>query len=183
MTPTLVLFGGSLREQSRSRAALNAAATLAATKGFQTEVLDIRDVPLPLYVPYATLNDYPAEALPIIEKFINAFRRADAMIWASPTYHGAVSGVFKNAIDFVEFLADDPMPYLREMPVGLISANSAIPLTSMAAMAQELRGWPAPTQLVISRANFDDNLLLTDERTERKLNRMIDEISRFLNRD
>lgn len=179
MTPTLVLFGGSLREQSRSRAALNAAATLATAKGFQTEVLDIRDVPLPPYVPYATLDDYPADTRPIIEKLLAAFRRADAMIWASPTYHGAVSGVFKNAIDFVEFLADDPTPYLHEIPVGLIVANSAIPLTSMAAMAQELRGWPAPTQLVINRTHFDENLLLTDERTERKLNRMIDEISRF----
>ena len=36
-----------------------------------------------------------------------AVYQADAMIWSSPTYHGSVSGSFKNALDWLILLAEN----------------------------------------------------------------------------
>jgi FMN reductase len=32
-------------------------------------------------------------------EYADTVYRPDAMIWSSPTYHGSVSGSFKNALD------------------------------------------------------------------------------------
>jgi len=38
------------------------------------------------------------------------YREADAMLWATPTYHGTMSGALKNALDYMQLLAKDPAP-------------------------------------------------------------------------
>ena len=39
----------------------------------------------------------------------------------SPGYHGAVSGLVKNALDYVEDLRDEPRPYLDGRAVGCVA--------------------------------------------------------------
>jgi NAD(P)H-dependent FMN reductase len=52
MTRTKIVgLGGSLREPSRSRAALEVALDGAATAGARVELLDLRDLQLPMYSP------------------------------------------------------------------------------------------------------------------------------------
>ncbi len=43
------------------------------------------------------------------------------MIWSSPTYHGSVSGSFKNALDWLILLAEHAPPYLSNKPIGLVT--------------------------------------------------------------
>ena len=52
--------------------------------------------------------------------YIEAIRSADGVIIASPGYHGSVSGLVKNAIDYIEETARDERVYLDGLPVGLI---------------------------------------------------------------
>jgi NAD(P)H-dependent FMN reductase len=42
-------------------------------------------------------NDRPPAAL----RLLSALRRADGLIIATPTYHGGVSGLLKNALDYL----------------------------------------------------------------------------------
>jgi FMN reductase len=53
--PVLVGLGGSLREQSRSAAALREALRIAAAEGAETEMLDVRQLDLPMYSPVLEL--------------------------------------------------------------------------------------------------------------------------------
>lgn len=178
-TRRLVGLGGSMRDQSRSRAGLRAALEMAQTRGFEVELLDVRELNLPIYIPYLPTEQYPADAQANIRRLMDTVRRADAMVWASPTYHGAVSGVFKNTIDYLEYLGDDTLPYLHGIPVGLMACNDPVTNASMVMMVAELKGWPAPTQITLGRVHFDEQMKLIDERIKRKMGQMIDELWEF----
>ena len=118
--PVLVGLGGSLRASSRTRSALAAALNLAAAAGATTHLLDPATLQLPIYHPDWALDDYPAASQAGIAELLHWSRRAQLMLWASPTYHGTISGVFKNALDFLEFASNDERPYLQGKAVGLI---------------------------------------------------------------
>ena len=51
-----------------------------------------------------------------VERFLDAIRRADGIVICSPGYHGGVSGLVKNAIDWVEELRDGRAALLRRPP-------------------------------------------------------------------
>lgn len=95
-------LGGSLRAASTSLTALKAALEGATAAGAEVQLISVRDLGLPLYTAeHAT----PAGA----HEFADALYRCDALIWSSPTYHGSVSGSFKNALDWLVLLAErDP---------------------------------------------------------------------------
>jgi FMN reductase len=180
--PRLVLLGGSMRERSVSRAALRAAAVIAQEKGFETEILDVRELNLPMYTPDANDPDYFEEPHRTnLHRLLEGCRRADAMVWSSPTYHGTVSGVFKNALDFIEMLSEEQRPYLHQIPVGLIAINDSVTFSAMINCVYELRGWSAPTKVLLRRDLFDPDLqALRDERAQRRLSRMVDNLAYFV---
>jgi NAD(P)H-dependent FMN reductase len=102
-TVRVVGLGGSLRAASTSLTALKAALEGATAFGAEVQLISVRDLGLPLYTSeHAT----PAGA----HDFADAVYRCDALIWSSPTYHGSVSGSFKNALDWLILLAErDPL--------------------------------------------------------------------------
>ena len=57
---------------------------------------------------------------------MDAVYACDAMIWSSPTYHGSVSGSFKNALDWLILLAERDPPYLTNKPVGLVTTAGGV---------------------------------------------------------
>ena len=101
----VVGLGGSLREASRSRAALAVALDGAAAAGATVELLDLRELGLPMYSP-----ELEADPPPVIETLIDTCYGADGMLWSSPMYNGSVSGSFKNAIDWLHMLGTRKPP-------------------------------------------------------------------------
>ena len=97
---------------SRSRAALSTALEGAAGAGAETNLLDIRDLNLPMYNPD---DDKPTEAA---SNLIEACYAADGMLWSSPMYQGTISGAFKNALDWLHLLADRDPPFLHDTVIG-----------------------------------------------------------------
>ncbi len=79
-TLTIVGLGGSLANVSTSRAALQLALEGAATAGAETQLLDIRQLNLPMYNPD---DDEPTETA---ARLIEACYAADGMLWSSPMY-------------------------------------------------------------------------------------------------
>ena len=158
----VVGFGGSLRAASTSRTALAAALEGAAQGGADTELVWVRDLDLPLY----TAEHTPPVAA---EEFAETVYRCDAMIWSSPTYHGSVSGSFKNALDWLILLGDRSPPYLSNKPIGLISTAGGVQglqaVNSMDFIARALRGWSVPLVLPVAQSwqSFDPDGRLTDE--------------------
>lgn len=181
-TNWMVGLGGTLRENSLSRAALQAALNIAARQGVQTELLDLRALNLPMYVPDWGLSDYPREHQPAIEHFIESCRMSKAMVWASPTYHGTVSGVFKNALDFIEMLSEETPPYLNGKAIGLISINDSKTFSAMSNSVHELQAWLAPTHVVLKKADFDlaGDIHLNSDSGTRRVTRLVNELMHFL---
>src|SRR5262245_506990 len=177
--PVLVGLGGSLREQSRSAAALREALRIAGKEGASTEMLDVRELALPMYSPALALTDYPEDQRAGLERLVAACGRADAMLWASPTYHGTVTGSFKNALDFFELFGDGPAPYLQGRAVGLITIPDPTTFGAMADAAHELRAWLAPTRVVLRYADYAPDLTLTDPKALRRLERLVGELLAF----
>ena len=136
-------IGGTLRQNSSSEALLRLCLSSLERYGHQVEVFAGPQICLPMYDPQSPERSPEARAM------IKAVRQADGIILASPGYHGGVSGLVKNAIDYIEDTGNDQRPYFDGMPVGCISAafgqQAAVStLGSLRGIAHALRGWPTP---------------------------------------
>ena len=107
-TLTIVGLGGSLASVSRSRSALQFALAGAASAGAETQLLDIRELDLPMYDPD---DDEPTEAAATL---IESCYAADGLLWSSPMYQGTISGALKNALDWLHVLGGREPPYLHD---------------------------------------------------------------------
>jgi FMN reductase len=94
---------------------------------------------------------------------VDALRHADGIIFASPSYHGGLSGLVKNAIDYIEDMNQDERVYLTGRAVGCIvcaygSQAMGTTLSSMRDIIHSLRGWPTPfgAALNVLQTSFQD---------------------------
>src|ERR1700753_2904251 len=74
---------------------------------------------------------------------------ADGIVLVSPGYHGSISGLVKNALDYAEDLRDAPRPYFSGRAVGSIAVASGYQaavttLGALRTVVHALRGWPTP---------------------------------------
>jgi FMN reductase len=170
-------LGGSLREESTSRTALQVALEGAAASGAGVELIWVRDLDLPLYTAE---HAPPPDAHRLAETVYNA----DALIWSSPTYHGSVSGSFKNALDWLILLAENDPPYLSNKPIGLVTTAGGVQglqaVNTMDFIARALRGWSVPLVLPVAQSwqSFDPDGHLKDEAVAAQLRRLGAEVVR-----
>lgn len=150
--PVRVLcLGGSTRPGSSSEQALRFCAAAAVEAGAQVDVIAGRELMLPIYDTETTDRTEGARRL------VAGIRAADAVVLASPGYHGAMSGMMKNALDYVEDLARDERPYLDGLPVGCIAVAygwqaTVSTLASLRVTVHALRGWPSPLGATVNAA-------------------------------
>jgi len=150
MAVTIVALGGSLTPESTSLAALRVALEGAAGAGARTELYDIRELDLPMYVSQAA--EPPAAAVRLCESVY----RCDGMLWSSPLYHGTISGSFKNALDWLQLLGEREPAYLTDKVVGLISTAGGTQglqaVNTMEFVVRALRAWAVPLVIPIPQA-------------------------------
>jgi FMN reductase len=178
-TPLIIGIGGTPRKHSLSRGALSAALDAARALGAGTELIDLGNPELPMYNPDLKVEDYAPGPRDALTRMLELCATCDAMFWACPTYHGTISGLFKNALDHIEYISDAPSHYLTGKAVGMITINDSKPLGAMALSAQELRAWVAPSHLVLSKADFDEAPAVRSEAARRRLARMAQELYTF----
>ncbi len=177
-------IGGSLREGSQSERALRIALGGAAEAGVTTELIAGPDLVLPFYD--TALDDRDERAARLVE----AIRRADGIIVVSPGYHGALSGLVKNALDYVEDLRHDDRPYLDGRAVGLAAVAfgwqaAVTTLEQLRTITHALRGWATPLGGSINTAEtkFDETGGASDDRSVRTLRLIGAQVAEFaLNR-
>jgi len=142
--PRVVGIGGTTRPQSSTERALAFALRGAQESGASVQLFGGAFLhSLPHYAPESReLTDEQHE-------LIEAVRAADALIIATPGYHGGISGLVKNALDTLEELRLDERPYLDGRAVGSIVTAygwqaAGTVLTSLRSIVHALRGWPTP---------------------------------------
>ena len=157
----VVGLGGSLRAESTSRTALQAALNGAASSGANVELIWLRDLHLPFY----TAERDPGRRAPARRDRVR-LRRDDLEQSDVPRIG---QRLIQNALDWLILLADRTPPYLSNKPVGLVSTAGGVQglqtINSMDFIARALRGWSVPLVLPVphSRQSFDPDGNLRDE--------------------
>jgi FMN reductase len=143
MTTRIVAIGGTVAANSTTEMALVTAMESAKALG--------ADVQLFGGAYLATLAHYRSSAHATGDgaDLVEAVRAADGIIIAAPGYHGTISGLVKNALDYLEDLAKDDRPYLDGRAVGLIATAYGDQATmstmqTLRSIVHALRGWPTP---------------------------------------
>ncbi len=155
--PFIVGLGGTVRAHSTSEMALRTSLAAARACGADTLLLSGCDLAMPIY-DYGTIRGAEAERL------ISSLRRCHGVIISTPAYHGSLSGLLKNALDYVEDLRTDERVYWDGIAVGCVvcaggwhAAGQA--LTTVRSIVHALRGWPTPLGVMINASlkPFDES--------------------------
>ena len=108
---SLLGIAGALRQGSYNRKLMREAARLFDPAEF-TEA----DIALPLYDGDVEANEgIPPE----VQRLADQIAAADAVVISTPEYNGALSGVLKNALDWVSRTKENPW---LDKPVAIMSA-------------------------------------------------------------
>lgn len=148
--PFIVGIGGTAAANSSTEQALAIALASAERAGAEVKLFGAETL--------AALPHYMTEASSVSaegREFVAAVRRADGLIIASPGYHGSISGLVKNAIDYLEETSKDARVYLDGVPVGLIATAygwqaTGSTLATLRSIVHALRGWPTPLGAAIN---------------------------------
>jgi len=129
----------------------------AERAGARTKLITGSALELPIYQPD---NPDRSEAA---RHLVAHLALADGIILGSPGYHGSISGLIKNALDYAEDLRCDARPYFSGRAVGCIAtaggwSGAVNTLGALRDIVHALRGWPTPLGAAIksSEGMFDE---------------------------
>lgn len=151
---------GSMRQTSYSMIAVKMILEEAKMRGANTRLLALRDSGLPMYSPNV--------GSPELDRVSKEVEWADAFVLASPDYHGSMSGVMKNFMDyFYEEFAGKLF--------GYVVASHEKGLTVMDQMRTAVRqcyGWSMPYGVSVNSVQDFTSGKLTNERLEQRIKMM-----------
>lgn len=148
--PYIVGIGGTATGRASTEQAVELALASAERQGAEVALFGGAHLAaLPHYLTPGSDTSAEGKAL------VAAVRRANGLIVASPGYHGSISGLVKNGLDYLEETARDPRVYLDGVPVGLIVTAfgwqaTGSTLATLRSIVHALRGWPTPLGVAIN---------------------------------
>lgn len=158
--PRIVALCGSLRDQSTTRAALAHTLAAAEQQGATTDMIDLREMDVPLYDA-----DRPnAGDVPELKERVRA---ADGIVLGTPVYHGSYSSGLKTALDYCGF------EEFEEKPVGLLTvAGGRFPtpgIMHLHAVCVWLRAHPLPHHVAVPSVSdaIEDGQITDPDTAER----------------
>ncbi|NEN85689.1 NAD(P)H-dependent oxidoreductase [Paenibacillus elgii] len=153
----ITLIAGSNREGASSTSLLRSIESLLKAQNISVTFVDLRELPLPLYSP-------DAQAIhPNVQRLTEAVSDAEGLILATPEYHGSISGVLKNALDYLHggLVAGKPVLSVSAAggPMGVSS------LLHLQSIVRNLHGVNSPEWISIGAGfhSFDSDGHPSDE--------------------
>ena len=144
--PRILLLYGSLRERSYSRLLVEEADRLLRTMGAETRVYNPRELPIAGSVG----PDHPK-----IAELRALSLWSEGQVWCSPEIHGAITGVFKNQIDWLPLEMGAVRPTQgRTLAVMQVSGGSQSfnAVNTLRLLGRWMRMFTIPNQSSIPRA-------------------------------
>ena len=170
--PRILAFSGSLRADSFNQKLVNVAAAGARAAGAEVTVLELRELPLPVYD-----GDLEArEGLPDNAHNLKALLKAhNGFLVASPENNSAPSAALKNAIDWASRREGDepPLVWFRDKTAVIMAASPGglgglRGLSHLRSILSSIGVLVLPDQKAIPGANqaFSDNGALKDAKQQ-----------------
>ncbi|MGE3076339.1 MAG: NADPH-dependent FMN reductase [Dehalococcoidia bacterium] len=135
-------INGSIRPNSTADRALQFTFKALEAGGAQCEAFEIGSLPL--------LDGRPDEQYPAaVSAFRAACTAADAFVITVPSYHGAMPGALKNALDFIDLPHAGGKPFAL---IGIAGGDAEPGVTDCARVMRHIGGIAAVPDVVISRS-------------------------------
>jgi len=171
--PHVAAVVGSLREDSYTRIALERALREAGAAGASTDLIDLRELELPVF----DADTREAGDAPELKRRI---READSILLGTPVYHGSYAAPLKNALDYCGF--DE----FEKKTVGLLAvAGGSFPITALDHLRSACRAldcWVLPHQAAVPRAgNAIENGGFVDDELEERVARLGEDSVQYAN--
>jgi NAD(P)H-dependent FMN reductase len=147
--PHVVALCGSLRDGSYTREALERTLDSASDYGATTDLIDLRELDLPVF-------DADADDAGDAAALRDAVGAADSVVLGTPVYHGSYAAPLKNALDYCGF--DE----FENTTIGLLCvAGGSFPITPLdhlRSVCRALNAWVVPHQVAVpsARSKFED---------------------------
>ena len=166
----VVGLAGEYRSSSKSGMLVNLALKIAMEQGADVEFWDLAERPLPL------VGEEGCWTHPNVKAFQSLLEESDAFFLSSPEYHGTMSGVMKNTMDWMyDKHVGGKVFGLMSTLGGVTNANT---LNHMRISLRWLHGWPVPEQLAIGHVKeaFDEEGSLVDEELHQRLSKLVNSV-------
>ena len=163
-------LAGEYRSTSKSGMLVNAALRMAEAKGAEVVFWDLAEKPLPL------VGEEGCWAHPNVKEFQSLLESCDAFFLSSPEYHGTMSGVMKNTMDWMyDKHVGGKVFGLMSTLGGVTNSNT---LNHMRIALRWLHAWPVPEQLAIGHVKeaFDEDGHLVDESLQERLSNLVEAV-------
>lgn len=148
-----IILGSIRRNRESLKAAKFVLKTMSAFPLIQTELLDLKEMNIPMMEERLRVRDDPPAS---IKELSMRMTRADSIVIVTPEYNSGYPGVLKNALDYLK------EEYKRK-PFGIITVSSAwsggmLCLASLRQVVLHLGGVPIPATLPIPQVQdtFDN---------------------------
>ncbi len=154
--PRILAFAGSTRTDSWNKKLIRVAAAAARAAGAEVTLIDLRDLPLPLYDgDLETREGLPENAKRLKELFL----AHAGLLLSSPEYNSSITGVLKNAIDWVSRSApgEAPLACYAGKVAALVSASPGAlgglrSLATLRSILGNIKVLVIPEQVAVGRA-------------------------------
>jgi azobenzene reductase len=135
------MIAGSNREGATSTYLLLYIERLLKAQNISVSFVDLRELHLPLYSPDSQ------ELHPNAQRLLETVADADGLILATPEYHGSVSGMMKNALDYMNASHVSGKPALSVSSAGGPMGVSS--LSHLQSIVRNLHGVNSPEWISI----------------------------------
>ncbi|WP_050577787.1 NADPH-dependent FMN reductase [Sinorhizobium meliloti] len=171
----VLLISGSITKNSRTHCLVDSVAEALHGLAAQCSVWHLAHRPMPLATCENGMAGQSEEQRAVAQEFRAAVSAAEAIVLATPVYHGSYSGTLKNALDHLGKGA------FAGKVVGLLSHGSKAmtcgqPIEHLRPVAANLQAHVLSTQLSTCDADF---LHRSDERTTIESGELTDRIRRL----
>lgn len=182
MSRLKIIVGTTRPTRAADRVAPWVASAATAHGGFEVEVLDLRDWPLPFFSEhFGTVGDIndPTYSEPLVKRWNQTIKDADAYIVVTGEYNHSIPGILKNAIDSV-WVSNA----FRNKPVAVVGYSAGIgggirAIEHLAQIVVETEAVPLRNTVVIPFVNdaFDDAGRLASPLTNAALDVALDDLA------
>ena len=171
-----MILGSTRRERQSPKVARFVHARLNAKENVETEIIDLKELNLPIMEERLRFRNDPPSGL---VEFSERMKRADSIVIVTPEYNNGYPGVLKNALDYL-------LPEYRRKPFGIVTVSAGgfggiNCLAQLRLVVLGMGAFPIPAAFPVSAVQntFDDDGNPKDAAYEKRVEGFITELLWF----